>query len=152
MRMIRPYRRTDWLSVCRIYDRAKPYELRSAGIEASFVPLAQDEVRTREFSHYRVHVWAEEDDYIVGFAGYKGGYIGWLFVDPERSRRGIGRALLSYMVSEIEGAAWLWSMKSNEPALGLYRQLGFEVMAEKQTSNGGLPCMAVKLELQRRCT
>ncbi len=142
--MVREYNRSDWSEVCRVFDVSKPRELASAGIEASFVPLADDEARSASFARSTVFVWSEEEA-LRGFVGYEGSYIGWLFVDPVAFRRGIARALLREVLPRIEGAPWLWAMKSNAAAVALYCSEGFEVVEEKETQNGGLPCTAVKL-------
>ncbi|MBK8856745.1 MAG: GNAT family N-acetyltransferase [Opitutaceae bacterium] len=100
--MIREYEETDWKEVCRVFDMSKPYELASGGIEASFVPLAKDKARMAQFSKSTVFVW--EENQALGFAGFEGAYIGWLFVDPSAFRKGIGRDLLQYLVAQIRRA------------------------------------------------
>ena len=142
--MIREYRATDWTEVCRVFDLSKPHELASGGIEASFVPLAKDEARMAQFSKGTVFVW-EENQALRGFAGFDGAYIGWLFVDPSAFRKRIGRDLLQHLIAQIEGDPWLWALKTNHAAIGLYESEGFEIVDERLSQNGGMPCFAVKL-------
>lgn len=142
--MIRNYDKTDWIEVCRVFDLSKPCELATGGVGESFVPLAKDERRIAQFSKCTVIVW-EEFGAIRGFAGYAESYIGWLFVEPEAFRHGIGRSLLRQVVTRIEGEPWLWTMKHNEAALALYQSEGFEIVQERQSQNGDMPCVAVKL-------
>lgn len=146
--MIRAYHPSDWNEVCRIFDSSKPLELASAGIEASFVPLADDAARIASFHRSTVLVWSNEST-LRGFVGHEGNYIGWLFVDPIAFRRGIASALLRSVLPRIEGDAWLWVAKGNHAAIALYRSEGFEPVEVRDLWNKGLPCMAVKLSLQR---
>jgi ribosomal protein S18 acetylase RimI-like enzyme len=147
--MIREYQETDWKEVCRVFDLSKPHELASGGIEASFVPLAKDEARMAQFSKSTVFVW-EENQALRGFAGFDGVFIGWLFVDPSAFRKRIGRDLLQHLIAQIEGDPWLWALKTNHAALGLYQSEGFEIVDERPSQNGGMPCFAVKLTRRRR--
>ncbi len=147
--MIREYKIADWPEVCRVFDRSKPYELAAGGVAESFVPLAEDTARMDQFSKSTVLVW-EEGKEIRGFAGFTGSYIGWLFVEPDAFRKGIGRALLRQVVGRIDGEPWLWSMNDNRAAIGLYRSEGFEITEERATQNGGMPCIAVKLMLKQK--
>ncbi len=142
--MIREYKECDWKEVCRVFDLSKPHELASGCIGASFVPLAHDEARRVQFSKSAIFVW-DEDETLRGFAGYDGALIGWLFVEPSGFRNGIGRALLRHLVARIEGEPWLWALKTNHAAIGLYESEGFKIVEERATQNGGMPCVAVKL-------
>lgn len=142
--MIREYRESDWSEVCRVFDLSKPYELATGGVAESFVPLAKDGDRIASFAKSRIFVW-EEKGKLLGFAGHKGSYIGWLFVDPAAFRRGIARALLRHMLQRVSDEPWLWSMKGNQAAISLYQSESFKIVEEQETQNGGLPCIAVKL-------
>lgn len=127
-----------------MFDLAKPDELATGGVAESFVPLAEDEGRHADFAKSWVYVW-DEGGRILGFVGHKGAYIGWMFVDPAAFRRGIGRALLRHVLERIDGEPFLWSMKDNQAALGLYAIEGSVITEQRQTENHGLPCTAVKL-------
>jgi GNAT superfamily N-acetyltransferase len=140
--MIRPYEETDWPEICRVYDASKPQELRIDGAQPVFPPLATDELWRNNFRSNQVYV-ATDAGRITGFAGFTGPYIGWMFVDPAFFRRGIGRALLRRVLDEIDGDAWLWSLKGNERAASLYRSEGFEPIDERPATHGGVPCIAV---------
>lgn len=140
--MIRPYQESDWPEICRIYDASKPLELVVEGLQPAFVPLAQDEMWAANFRNNTMFV-ATEGDRLTGFAGYTGIYIGWMFVDPACFRRGYGRALLRRVLADMDGEAWLWSLKGNERAASLYQSEGFEPLDERPAQHGGLPCTAV---------
>ncbi|MGA2445654.1 MAG: GNAT family N-acetyltransferase [Opitutaceae bacterium] len=147
--MIREYHQRDWSEVCRVFDRSKPHELAAGGIGESFVPLADDEKRIADFARSTVFVW-EEKGKLRGFVGHEGSYIGWLFVDPAAFRSGIARALLRHILPRLNGEPWLWAMKNNRAAISLYRSEGFEIVEERETQNGGMPCLAVKLQLRKK--
>lgn len=140
--MIRPYEESDWPEICRVYDAAKPLELIMDGVQPSFPPLAADKMWVDNFRSNHVFV-ATDGDRLTGFAGYTGPYIGWMFVDPACFRRGIGRALLRRLLEEIDGDAWLWSLKGNDRAAALYRNEGFEPIDERPAKHGDRSCTAV---------
>ena len=142
--MIRRYQDSDWEEACRVVDLSKPYELQTAAVAASFVPLASDTARIEGFKKSAVYVW-EEAGHLRGLVGHQGRFIGWLFVEPAAFRRGIAQALLSHGLGRIAGDPWLWAMKENHPALALYQKNGFTILEERLTENGGLPCTAVRL-------
>lgn len=139
---IRPYQESDWPEICRVYDAAKPLELRVDGIQPVFPPLAEDKMWADNFRHNEVFV-ATDGEGLTGFAGFTGPYIGWMFVDPAHFRRGIGRALLRRVLAEMDGDAWLWSLKGNDRAAALYQSEGFEALDERPALHGGVPCTAV---------
>ena len=58
---------------------------------------------------------------------YETGWVADLVVDAERRRQGIGSRLLKEIVAEAEGAGLpvRIHVERNNPALGLYRRLGF---------------------------
>jgi ribosomal protein S18 acetylase RimI-like enzyme len=143
--MIREYQEPDWSEVCRVFDLSKPYELATAGLGESFVPLRDDSKRIAAFAKSAVFVWVENGK-LRGFVGYDGSYISWFFVDPTAFRKGIARALLRHMLSRMEEEPWLWAMKNNRAAVSLYESEGFKIVEERQTQNEGMPCMAVKLQ------
>lgn len=146
--MIRDYQESDWSGVCRVYDASRPLELASAGVEASFVPLARDPRRIASFTASVMVVWHEANT-VTGFACHRGDYISGLFVDPASFRKGIGRALLRNLVPRMPGEPWLWAAKGNLAAVALYRGESFEITEERETTNGGLSCTVVKMMLRR---
>jgi GNAT superfamily N-acetyltransferase len=146
--MIRPYIASDWLEVCRVYDASKPLELRSGGVEGSFIRLCDDQPRIDAFAMSTVLVW-EEDRSLMGFVGYRAEFIGWLFVHPNAFRKGIGRALLSSAIREVSGEPYLWTMRENESAISLYASAGFQIEEHRQTQNRGMQCNAVKMKRRK---
>jgi ribosomal protein S18 acetylase RimI-like enzyme len=142
--MIREYRPSDWPEICRVFDRSRPHELASGGINGAFLPLAKDEKRQARFAKCQTWVW-DGGGKVCGFVSFVGPYIDWLYVDPEIFRQGIGRALLRFALGQIVGKPWLWSMQGNHGAIALYHSEGFEIVEVKQSESGGVPCMAVRM-------
>ena len=79
---------------------------------------------------------AELDGEAAGFAAYSEEELAWLYVDPAMSRRGVGRALGRYALERMGRPASVEVLRGNEPALALYRSLGFR---EKETVTGRMP-------------
>ena len=95
-----------------------------AGLDAAFLPLTVVAEREDLFS-YHLYV-AVEDDTAVGFTAFTEDELAWLYVRPDRQRRGIGRALAEYALSRMEeGEKSVEVLCGNEPARNLYRSLGF---------------------------
>jgi GNAT superfamily N-acetyltransferase len=74
-------------------------------------------------------VWVDEvDGQIVAMMVLTPGWVNHLYVHPERSRRGIGTALLQRAVqgAESRGAPLqLWTFQANRPARDFYARHGF---------------------------
>ena len=69
---------------------------------------------------------AKNDETITGFVAFTDEELAWLYVRPDRQRRGIGRALAEYALSRMEkGEKSVEVLCGNEPARNLYRSLGF---------------------------
>ena len=94
-------------------------------------------VRELAAGHNR-YVAARVADTLVGYAGiarlgrvppfeYEIHTIG---VDPAYQRHGIGRAMMALLLDEVgpDGVVYLEVRTDNEPALELYRSLGFETI------------------------
>ncbi len=132
---IRGYATSDWGAISRIYNEAKPFELKASGFAGSPAPLQDDQKRIDNFIEQKIYV-CQGSQGILGFAGFKENYIGWLFVDPKHVRQGVARSLLKAMIAEINGTPWLYVMKNHLVALNLYTSEGFSIVEEIQTANG----------------
>ena len=131
--LIRAYRNDDWAAIARIHDAARLDELRgSAGVEA-FLTLAETAEGEGLFDGA---VWvAEEPSGIAGFVALHDDEVTWLYVDPARYRRGIGRALLRHAVAAAGRRVEVTVLDGNPGALALYRSEGFVVV---ETRTGAL--------------
>lgn len=61
---------------------------------------------------------------------------------PSARGKGIGKQILEFLLSQINGTASLFVAKTNEPAKELYKAYGFEVSAEFLTDYNGEPVYA----------
>ena len=133
--VIRPYQPEDWHDIERIHDDARKIELSLAGLSGAFLPLAIAAEREELFA-YHVYV-AIFQGVVSGFAAYSEDELAWLYVDPAHMRQGIGRSLAQYVIDHTKKRPLcIEVLQGNEPALQLYRSLGFE-MAE--TVRGHMP-------------
>jgi putative acetyltransferase len=75
-------------------------------------------------------VWvAEADGAIVGFIGYRSGFVDHLYVDLDRQRRGTGTALLRKAMDD-ETMLRLWVFQENVAARRFYERHGFRLLRE----------------------
>ena len=132
---IRPYAPEDFPALERIHDAARRIELHLARLDAAFVPLCEAAQREGLFD-YRVVV-AQDVENTVGFAAFTPEELAWLYVDPAHQRRGIGRALVRYAVSQCAGQPMsVEVLCGNEPARQLYASEGF---CEREMLSGRMP-------------
>jgi ribosomal protein S18 acetylase RimI-like enzyme len=126
---IRPYREDDWGAIARIHDTARLDELRhSAGVQA-FLTLAQTAAGEGLFDG---DLWvAEVDGVVAGFVALDDDEVTWLYVDPARYRRGIGRALLRHAVASAGPRVEVTVLDGNPAALALYLSEGFAITETK---------------------
>ena len=140
----REYQEKDWQRICQIHDRARPDELIGSCDPRGFIPIEQDkEVEDLKLSRKFV---ACEDEQVVGFVGVDKDYLGWLYVDPDHYRKGIGRGLLKIGIREIGKSAWTIALDGNKKAIALYESEGFREEKRFEGENNGYPCICVKLK------
>ena len=119
-----PYTSQYWEDIQKVHDPARKQELELAGLDAAFLPLTVAAEREDLFV-YHLYVAVEENT-AVGFTAFTEDELAWLYVRPDRQRRGIGRALAEYALSRMEkGEKSVEVLCGNEPARNLYRSLGF---------------------------
>ena len=131
---IRGYETRDWERIQAIHDEARRRELALAGLEAAFLPLAVAAEREGLFD-YQLAV-AELDGAVAGFVAYTEEELAWLYVDQAMGRRGVGRALARHALERAGRPMSVEVLQGNEPALALYRSLGFR---DVETVTGHMP-------------
>ena len=131
---IRPYQDSDWPRLCAIHDAARKNELALAGLSDAFLPLEVAAQREGLFD-YALRV-AELDGQAAGFAAFTDDELAWLYVDPALSRRGVGRALVEHVLSEMGRPVSIEVLSGNAPALALYESCGF---CRTETLTGKMP-------------
>lgn len=121
---IRAYQPKDWEMIVAVHDPARMQELRYAGLEAAYLPLAIAAEREDLFS-YQIYVALDEEQ-MVGFAAFTDDELAWLYVCPDHQRKGVGSALARFALDHMkQGVKSVEVLKGNEPARSLYRKLGF---------------------------
>lgn len=146
---IRNYSDSDWHAIERIHDAARKIELNLAGLDEAFLPLRIAAEREGLFDYPGLFV-AEEDGQIVGFAACTEDELAWLYVAPDKMRKGIGRMLSEYVLKLVPSIRYIEALKGNEPALALYKSLGFELVGIGKGHMPGNESFAVEVyDLQR---
>jgi ribosomal protein S18 acetylase RimI-like enzyme len=148
---IRPYEPEDWDVVRDIWNRGKPDEFRGTCDLRAIVPLEQDEGMQKLFGDSTIFVGMVHGR-IVGFAGFKGEMITWLFVDPECYRNGHGSTLLSFILPRMGTAARLNVGAGNAAAIVLYEKQGFRITKRFDGNHNGFPTKAIGMERTTDCT
>ena len=94
---IRAYRAEDWDAVARVHDAARLQELEASVGREAFLSLAETAESEGLFDD---QVWvACVDGAVAGFVAFADAEVTWLYVDPSRQGRGIGRALLRHALA-----------------------------------------------------
>jgi len=123
-----------------------------ASVRATHHFLPKEEIATlRELilAHYFEAValtCARDGQGIAGFCEVHEGNIEMLFVDPGRQGGGVGRLLVADAIHRL-GATRVDVNEQNEPALGFYRHLGFEVVGRSALDGQGKPYPLLHLVL-----
>jgi ribosomal protein S18 acetylase RimI-like enzyme len=140
---IRDFVESDWHSVCRIHDAARPDELKGSCDPRAFVPLEQDP-EAEELKESKIIV-AQLEDEIVGFAAVRDSYLSFLYVHPDHYRQGIGLKLLRASIKLAEDVPWTIVLAENEPAISLYKRAGFDEVARFESDNEGYPVTCIRM-------
>jgi ribosomal protein S18 acetylase RimI-like enzyme len=142
--IIRDYEPSDWGAVCKIYDLAKPDELRGL-VEVASIPRLEDDPPMLALFRVSSVIVADDEGCLTGFAGCKGSYIGWLFVHPAHRRKGVATALIRTLIERASGELTLNVAYGNEAARAVYERLGFAVAQDFAGEYNGQPIRVLKL-------
>ena len=132
--VIRNYCEEDWPRLQAIHDAARLDELRLAGLEEAFLPLAVAAEAEGLFD-YTVRVACLEET-AAGFSAFAEGELAWLYVDPALSRRGVGTRLVRDALEQLGRPVAIEVLAGNEPARRLYERCGFRLI---ETVSGRMP-------------
>lgn len=135
MIQIKKYDARYWEEICRIHDEARKIELKYASLEDAFLPLETAAQKEGLFEYKHLDV-ALQDDHAVGFCAYSEDEMAWLYVLPDKMRRGIGRQLVAHALDTERSLYYVEALVGNEPAKRLYESFGFTV---KQVLCGQMP-------------
>lgn len=144
-----PYRQEYRGSLCKIHDEARKEELARASLSDAFLPLERIAEKEGLFAYKHIDV-ALCGGQPVGFCAYSEDELAWLYVLPSAQRRGIGRMLSERALAREAGIHTVEVLCGNEPAIKLYKSLGFVV---SQTLCGRMPGnekFTVKVHVMRR--
>lgn len=131
---IRPYKETDFERLAAIHDPARKKELALASLSEAFLPF-KVAIEREGFFDYAVYV-AEYDQFVVGFIAFSEEEIAWLYVDVDFARRGVGKGLVDFALSQLGNNVSIEVLAGNEPALALYSSFGFRI---RETAHGKMP-------------
>lgn len=88
---------------------------------------------------------AEHEGRVVGFVTVEGPELTWLYVDPDRHGRGIGRALFEHVAALIGGDGYVLCGADNEAAVRFYEGCGFRLAAVFPGCAEGRACACARL-------
>jgi ribosomal protein S18 acetylase RimI-like enzyme len=131
---IREYDNIDWESICHIHDKARLGELEgNVPLDAfnSLVDAAENE------GLFDGQIWVAEIEKVLGFIAFEKSEITWLYVSPKFQKKGIGRQLLRFALSEIESPVDVTVLSNNGAAIRLYEKEGFVICKTKKGKLAG---------------
>ena len=123
---VRPYVQSDYEQISQIHDAARKIELSLAALDEAYLPFTVASVREDFFDYPHIDVALMEGQ-IVGFCSYTDEELAWLYVSPDRMRRGIGSALVSNALQVEPNIDAIEVLVGNEPAKSLYEKFGFRL-------------------------
>lgn len=112
------------------------------------IKLLKDDPKTQDLFLKSQIIVAEINNEICGFGGYKGNHISWLFVHPGFRQKGIGKALLTEILRDLQGEVRLNVAKNNVAAKKLYKSFGFSIEKEFTGNFNGYESKAITLVLK----
>lgn len=137
---IRAFSEKDYPRVVEIYANSKLDELRFEKEKFKLLPIENDKKRLSALKESDIYVY--DDGQVLGYGAIYDSEIRALFVCSRARGNGVGKAILEFLLSRIDGKANLFVAKTNTPAKELYRRYGFEVSDEFLTEYNGVPVVA----------
>lgn len=114
----------------------------------SYITVLRELVEKRYLGAVLLLCCRDADGRLTGFAGVAMGKVEMLFIAPEYRGQGVGKALLSYAVEQLQ-AEELDVNEQNPQALGFYLKQGFEVIGRSPEDGMGQPYPLLHLRLRR---
>jgi ribosomal protein S18 acetylase RimI-like enzyme len=144
---IRKYKTEDFDQLATIYNAAHPDEFYREDSEFSLIPWAEDVYIMSILKDSDVYVC--EGDSILGFCGYLGDKLNWMFVNPNFRGKGVAAKLLTHILPKLNDNTFLFVLKSNVRAIALYQKFGFilhkELLVDFQGHHILLNKMVIKI-------
>ena len=140
---IRVFSPADLPAVLEIYSLSKLDELAGEPCTPALIPLELDEPRFALFKSSAAYVYGSTR--LLGYGARNGSEITGLFVHPSGRGQGVGRALLEHLLASFPGPSHLHVAASNDVAISLYQQYGFEVCETYVTSYNGQSVQAATM-------
>lgn len=136
MLTIRAYLEDDFPALCAIFLRAvKETASRDYSPEQIAAWAQVDESRWRQkFAHSQVLV-AVIDNQPVGFITVVNDYIDLLFVSPDYTRHGVGRALLSLLLTQFPDV--VFTVEASITAKPFFMLMGFKIVTQQNVEVRG---------------
>lgn len=113
----------------------------------SYITVLRELVEKRYLGAVLLLCCRDADGRLTGFAGVAMGKVEMLFIAPEYRGQGVGKALLSYAVEQLQ-AEELDVNEQNPQALGFYLKQGFEVIGRSPEDGMGQPYPLLHLRLR----
>lgn len=121
--MIRKFESSDFEQLATVMDEGRMQELADVGLTKVFIPLKKAPY-LKYFLSCHIYV-AEVDDKVVGFIGFKGRRIEFLYVVEEKQGKGIGSQLMETALEKMSRPIELSVFTENQKAKMLYKKYGF---------------------------
>ena len=141
---IRNYSNDDYSSIVSIYNVCKLDELQFEEEPFLLLPLEQDQQRLSATLESEIVVY--EDEEILGYAAFFESELRALFVLPSDRGKGIGKALLAFVLSKVGEGVSLQVVKSNAPAVSLYLAYGFTITGESVVKYNNKSVLVCKMQ------
>jgi len=143
--LIRPLAAGDLDAISAVHCRACRIAYRFMGWN-----YTEDEVRRWYRAKLQEWNWARVacvDGRVVGYLAATGGHVDQLFIDPDHQRAGLGRTLLTAMLTRGLRPATLHVFALNAPARRLYDSFGFRPVAEWWNQQDGALELLYRLDV-----
>ncbi|MEK4186130.1 GNAT family N-acetyltransferase [Paenibacillus sp. FSL L8-0494] len=91
--------------------------------------------------------FTDDQEQVIGFLGVQNNKIEMLFVEPAAMGKGVGKALLAYVMQELD--VHLVDVNEQNPqALGFYEHMGFQVFERSALDEQGNPFPILHMSLK----
>ena len=141
---IRPAQKSEFIAIADLWEDS--VRATHDFLSGDYISELRPQIINDWLPAVTVTVFTNSDDELLGFSGVLDKKLEMLFVASSARGAGVGKALLSYAITEM-AVRWVDVNEQNSQAVGFYQHAGFKIIGRSALDGQGKPFPILHMEL-----